>query len=58
MEARYTGNGRLSKDDTIELLFNIEREMQVYDYSSLFEDLKKIVPDFEEKEMWFNTIKE
>lgn len=58
MEARYTGNGRLSKDDTIELLFNIEKEMQVYDYSSLFEDLKKIVPDFEEKEMWFNTIKE
>ncbi len=58
MEARYNGNGRLSKDETIELLFNIEKEMQVYDYSSLFADLKKIVPDFEEKEMWFNTIKE
>ena len=58
MEARYTGNGRLSKDETLELLFNIEKEMQIYDYSSLFADLKKIIPDFEEKEMWFNTIKE
>ncbi|MDD3520986.1 MAG: nucleoside-diphosphate sugar epimerase/dehydratase [Actinomycetota bacterium] len=58
MEARYTGNGRLSKDETIDLLFNIEKEMQVYDYSNLFADLRKIVPDFEEKEMWFNTIKE
>lgn len=58
MEARYTGNGRLSKEKTRDLLFNIEREMQTYDYSNLFADLKKIVPDFEEKSMWFNTIKE
>ena len=57
-EARFNGNGRLSKEETINLLFNIEKEIQVYDYLALFEDLRKIVPNFDEKEMWFNPVKE
>ncbi len=38
----------------INLLFNIEKEMQLHDYNNLFKDLKKLIPDFDEKEMWFN----
>jgi hypothetical protein len=34
------------------LLFNIEKEIQLYDYKNLFKDLKKIVPNFNEKKMW------
>ena len=55
MEAKSNGNGRLKRDEIKSLLFNIEKEMQVYDYSSLFKDLKKIVPDFDEREMWFSS---
>jgi len=58
MKTKFNGNGRLSKEDTINLLFNIEKEVQVYDYLTLFKDLRKIVPDFDEKEMWFNPIKD
>jgi FlaA1/EpsC-like NDP-sugar epimerase len=58
MEAKFNGNGRLSKEETINILFNIEKEVQVYDYLALFEDLRRIVPDFDEKEMWFNPIKD
>jgi FlaA1/EpsC-like NDP-sugar epimerase len=47
--------GRKTCDDMINLLFNIEKEMQLYDYSNLFKDLKKLIPDFDEKEMWFNS---
>lgn len=54
MEAKFNSNGKLSKEETINLLFNIEKEMQVYDYSTLFKDLRKIIPDFDEREMWFN----
>jgi len=57
-EAKSNGNGKLSKDETINLLFNIEKEIQVFDYFTLFKDLKKIVPDFDEKEMWFNPVKD
>jgi FlaA1/EpsC-like NDP-sugar epimerase len=57
-EAKSNGNGKFSKDETINLLFNIEKEIQVYDYVALFKDLRKIVPDFDEREMWFNTVKE
>ncbi|MHB1442914.1 MAG: hypothetical protein ACYCXO_09215, partial [Candidatus Humimicrobiaceae bacterium] len=57
-EAKSNGNEKLSKDETINLLFNIEKEIQVFDYLTLFKDLRKIVPDFDEKEMWFNTVKE
>jgi len=45
---------RVSCDDMINMLFNIERQMQLHDYTNLFKDLRRIVPDFDEKEMWFN----
>ncbi|MDD5658789.1 MAG: nucleoside-diphosphate sugar epimerase/dehydratase [Actinomycetota bacterium] len=57
-EAKFNGNGKLSKEETVDLLFNIEKEIQVYDYAALFKDLRKIVPNFDEKEMWFNLIKD
>jgi len=52
-EARSDGkvNG-LSKDEMINILFNIEKEIQVDDYKNLFKDLKKIIPDFDENKMW------
>ena len=58
LEAKYTGNGRPDKDEILNLLFNIEREMQVFDYSNLFSDLRKIIPNFDEREMWFNPNKD
>ena len=42
-----------SKEETINTLFNIEKEIQIYDYSNLFKDIKKLVPGFDEKEMWY-----
>ena len=45
---------RVSCDDMINMLFNIERQMQLHDYTNLFKDLRRIIPDFDEKEMWFN----
>jgi len=36
----------------LNLLFNIEKEIQLYDYKNLFKDLKKVVPNFNEKKMW------
>jgi len=42
-----------SKDDIINTLFNIEKEMQLYDYKNLFKDIKKLAPGFNEKEMWY-----
>ncbi len=52
-EARNNGkvNG-LDKDEIINILFNIEKEIQVDDYKNLFRDLKKITPDFNENKMW------
>jgi len=58
LEAKNNGNGKLSKDEMINLLFNLEKEIQVYDYTSFFEDLRKIIPYFDEKEMWFNPLKD
>jgi len=43
----------IGPDEMINILFNIEREIQTHDYNNLFKDLKKLVPDFDEKEMWF-----
>ena len=40
------------KEKVLNLLFNIEKEIQLYDYKNLFKDLKKIVPNFNEKKMW------
>jgi FlaA1/EpsC-like NDP-sugar epimerase len=40
------------KEKILNLLFNIEKEIQLLDYKNLFKDLKKIVPNFDEKKMW------
>lgn len=40
------------KEKIQNLLFNIEKEIQLYDYKNLFKDLKQIVPNFDEKKMW------
>jgi len=40
------------KEKVLNLLFNIEKEIQLYDYKNLFKDLKKVVPNFNEKKMW------
>jgi hypothetical protein len=37
----------------LNILFNIEKEIQIYDYNNLFKDLKKLIPEFDEKVMWF-----
>jgi FlaA1/EpsC-like NDP-sugar epimerase len=52
-EAR--NNGRLGKpggEEIYNILFNIEKEIQLDDYKGLFKDLKKIIPNFDEKKMW------
>ncbi len=55
LEAKEMSNGKLSRDDMLNLLFNIQVEAQLSDYPSLFSDLKKIVKDFDEKEMWYKV---
>jgi len=49
------GKRKKTIDDMNNLLFNIEKGMQLHDYSNLFKDLKKLIPDFDEKEMWFHS---
>ena len=44
----------LSRDEMMNILFSIEKEIQIYDYNNLFKDLRRIVPNFDEKEMWYN----
>ena len=44
---------KVKNEDIINLLFNIEKETQVYDYNNLFKDLQKLIPSFDEKEVWF-----
>lgn len=52
-EARNNGEiDDVSRDGMINLLFNIEKEIQIDDYKNLFKDLKKIIPDFDENKMW------
>lgn len=41
-----------NKEKMLNLLFSIEKEIQLYDYKNLFKDLKKVIPNFNEKEMW------
>ena len=41
-----------NKEKMLNLLFSIEKEIQLYDYKNLFKDLKKIIPNFNEKKMW------
>ncbi|MFC2145056.1 polysaccharide biosynthesis protein [Actinomycetota bacterium] len=49
----YKIDKKIDKRDMINILFNIEKEMLTYDYTNLFKDLKKLVPEFDDKEMWF-----
>jgi len=44
--------GKFNRDEIINILFNIEKEIQIDDYENLFKELKKIVPHFNAKEMW------
>lgn len=45
-----------NREEIQNLLFNIEKEIQLYDYKNLFKDLKKIVPNFNEKKMWSSKL--
>lgn len=40
------------REEMLNLLFNIEREILLFDYTNLFKDLKKVIPEFDEKKMW------
>ena len=53
-EAKNDGmaNG-IAKEELINILFCIEREIQTYDYSNLFKDMRKVIPDFDETEVWY-----
>ena len=51
----YKINKDIDQKDMINVLFNIEKEMLTYDYKNLFKDLKKLVPEFDDKEMWFKS---
>jgi FlaA1/EpsC-like NDP-sugar epimerase len=46
-------NGSFNKEELSNLLFSIEKEIETYDYRNLFKDLKRLIPDFNEKEMWY-----
>ncbi|MCL5072527.1 MAG: polysaccharide biosynthesis protein [Actinobacteria bacterium] len=46
-------NGSFNKEELSNILFSIEKEIETYDYRNLFKDLKRLIPDFNEKEMWF-----
>lgn len=37
------------------ILFSIEKEIQINDYNNLFKDLRKVVPDFNEKAIWYRS---
>ncbi len=52
-EAKNSGGpSQYNKDETLNILFNIEKEIQIYDYDNLFKDLKKLIPNFDAKKMW------
>ena len=52
-EAKHNSSiNHLKKDEITNILFNIEKEIQIDDYKGLFKDLKKIVPHFDENKMW------
>jgi len=52
-EAKNNGKkSGLVKDEIDNILFNIEKEIQIDDYKNLFKELKRIVPHFDENKMW------
>ncbi len=46
-------NGSFNREELSNILFSIEKEIETYDYKNLFKDLKRLIPDFNEKEMWY-----
>ncbi len=46
-------NGVSNKEELSNILFSIEKEIETCDYKNLFKDLKRLIPDFNEKEMWY-----
>ncbi|MDZ7836953.1 MAG: polysaccharide biosynthesis protein [Actinomycetota bacterium] len=46
-------NGKVNRDEMLNLLFNIEKEITLYDYENLFKDLKKVLPSFDQNKMWY-----
>ncbi len=46
-------NKKLTKDEVINILFSLEKEIQLYDYSNLFKDIRRLIPDFDEKDIWY-----
>ena len=53
MAKNHSKGKKYSKDEILNILFNIEKEIQIYDYSNLFKDIKRLIPNFDEKEMWY-----
>src|SRR4030066_2391719 len=52
-EAKHNSRANnFNKDEIINILFNIEKEIQIDDYKNLFKDLKKIISGFDENKMW------
>jgi FlaA1/EpsC-like NDP-sugar epimerase len=37
------------------ILFSIERELQTNDYDNLFKDIRRVVPEFNEKDIWYRS---
>jgi FlaA1/EpsC-like NDP-sugar epimerase len=37
------------------ILFCIEREVQINDYNNLFKDIRRVVPEFDEKVIWYRS---
>jgi len=52
-EAKNNGGENLTKDEVANILFSIEKEIQVYDYANLFRDFRRLIPGFDEKKIWY-----
>jgi FlaA1/EpsC-like NDP-sugar epimerase len=53
-EAKNNGMAQnISKEELMNILFCIEREIQTNDYSNLFKDMRRLIPDFDETEVWY-----
>jgi len=46
-------NGTFNKEEISSILFDIEKEIETFDYENLFKEIKRLIPDFNEKEMWY-----
>lgn len=53
-EAKVNGaHNNLPQDEIMNILFSIEKELQISDYNNLFKDLKRLIKNFDEKEIWY-----